>query len=185
MLGLQAVLFCVSKLVNVMLTIFTVVMYFAETCNHILQILAFSLPMIVKECIFWLTTDHGWETLVHGEHTFGNWWLPRLLNTSKSFEEFACSICPGIKVFNLFAVKVVSFCQHQISKRKKGRKRGSFSIKHKETKEIFEMVLVDWSSDVIKKESCTACEEAKEFFAIQQWIAQNSVWLYLIWSCLD
>lgn len=59
MLGLQAVLFCVSKLVNVMLTIFTVVMYFAETCNHILQILAFSLPMIVNECIFWLTTDHG------------------------------------------------------------------------------------------------------------------------------
>ncbi|CAL0321384.1 unnamed protein product [Lupinus luteus] len=47
------------------------------------------------------------------------------------------------------------------------------------------MVLVDQSSNVIKKESFTSCEKPKEFLAIQQRIAQDSAWVYCIRSCLE
>jgi hypothetical protein len=58
-----------------------------ETCSLISQILAFSLRLKVGNYIFWWTIDHGWENLVHTQHTCGNWWLPRLRRLGIPFQK--------------------------------------------------------------------------------------------------
>lgn len=109
-----------------MLIYYICVVYFAETCNLILQILAFFSQMIAKKCIFWLTTDHGWVTLVHGEYTFGNWWLLRLVCSTIWF---ACSCYLTVRVISFLCYFSQGYLPLHIPKlEERGRKARRFVL---------------------------------------------------------
>lgn len=83
--------------------------------------------MIAKKCIFWLTTDHGcWVTLVHGEYTFGNWWLLRLVCSTIWF---ACSCYLTVRVISFLCYFSQGYLPLHIPKlEERGRKARRFVL---------------------------------------------------------